>query len=284
MRMICPNCGAQYEVDADVIPEAGRDVQCSSCGHTWFQKHARHDEPVPESNPVEEVAAKAEAPAQEADDDETSQPASEPVAETADETTEQTAREFFEHSSEQPTPEPQKQVLDEGVSEILREEAARETAERTSESSGLETQTDLGLNQSADSIQEAATHLDEAPDEAVEAPATFENSRRDLLPDIEEINSTLAASSEAHEEDEKTAQEIQRRSGFRRGFSVAIVIFSIMALVYVFSPNIARAVPQTASALSSYVDWINELRTSVDGVLLKAVDKLTTLLAQLSGE
>ena len=37
MRLICPNCDAEYEVDASVIPEAGRDVQCSNCGHTWFQ-------------------------------------------------------------------------------------------------------------------------------------------------------------------------------------------------------------------------------------------------------
>lgn len=38
MRLICPNCGAQYEVDESVIPETGRDVQCSGCGQTWFQQ------------------------------------------------------------------------------------------------------------------------------------------------------------------------------------------------------------------------------------------------------
>ncbi|MEN8840042.1 MAG: zinc-ribbon domain-containing protein, partial [Octadecabacter sp.] len=38
MRMICPNCGAQYEVADDVIPASGRDVQCSNCGHTWFEQ------------------------------------------------------------------------------------------------------------------------------------------------------------------------------------------------------------------------------------------------------
>ena len=40
MRLTCPNCDAQYEVDEAVIPEDGRDVQCSSCGHTWFQASA----------------------------------------------------------------------------------------------------------------------------------------------------------------------------------------------------------------------------------------------------
>ena len=44
MRITCPNCGAQYEVDDTLIPEAGRDVQCSNCGKGWFQ--ARHPEPV----------------------------------------------------------------------------------------------------------------------------------------------------------------------------------------------------------------------------------------------
>ncbi|MGR3757670.1 MAG: zinc-ribbon domain-containing protein, partial [Tranquillimonas sp.] len=36
MRLVCPNCAAQYEVDPALIPEGGRDVQCSSCGETWF--------------------------------------------------------------------------------------------------------------------------------------------------------------------------------------------------------------------------------------------------------
>ncbi|MDC0135779.1 zinc-ribbon domain-containing protein, partial [Sulfitobacter sp.] len=31
MRLICPNCDAQYEVPDDVMPVAGRDVQCSNC-------------------------------------------------------------------------------------------------------------------------------------------------------------------------------------------------------------------------------------------------------------
>lgn len=37
MRLTCPNCGAQYEVDNSVIPDEGRDVQCSGCGQGWFQ-------------------------------------------------------------------------------------------------------------------------------------------------------------------------------------------------------------------------------------------------------
>ena len=39
MRLVCPNCDAEYEVDTSAIPLAGRDVQCSNCGHAWFQAH-----------------------------------------------------------------------------------------------------------------------------------------------------------------------------------------------------------------------------------------------------
>jgi predicted Zn finger-like uncharacterized protein len=40
MRLICPSCRAQYEVDDDAIPAEGRDVQCGACNTTWFQEHA----------------------------------------------------------------------------------------------------------------------------------------------------------------------------------------------------------------------------------------------------
>ena len=54
MRLICPNCDAQYEVPSEVIPEDGRDVQCSNCGDTWFQNHS--DQEGTASKKVEESA------------------------------------------------------------------------------------------------------------------------------------------------------------------------------------------------------------------------------------
>ena len=53
MRLTCPNCGAQYEVPDEVIPEEGRDVQCSNCEKTWFQPKYP-DQPAEET--VESVA------------------------------------------------------------------------------------------------------------------------------------------------------------------------------------------------------------------------------------
>lgn len=39
MRLICPNCGAQYEIDTALVPPEGRDVECSACAQVWFQPH-----------------------------------------------------------------------------------------------------------------------------------------------------------------------------------------------------------------------------------------------------
>lgn len=31
----CPSCTAQFRVPAHVVPQGGRDLRCSSCGHVW---------------------------------------------------------------------------------------------------------------------------------------------------------------------------------------------------------------------------------------------------------
>ena len=101
MRLICPNCGAQYEVDDSVIPEDGRDVQCSGCGHGWFQpgKSALAEAEAPETTAPEpdgwdagaweaepEAAPEAQPPAPEPMPEPAAapEPAPEPAAPVAD--------------------------------------------------------------------------------------------------------------------------------------------------------------------------------------------------------
>ena len=71
MRLVCPNCGAQYEVDDAVIPPNGRDVQCSNCAHSWFQPSKAmldaeaatpEPDPVPEDWDAEERESAADTP------------------------------------------------------------------------------------------------------------------------------------------------------------------------------------------------------------------------------
>ena len=86
MRLNCPNCGAQYEVPIDVIPAEGRDVQCSSCGITWFQAHPDHDaEPDLDLN-IPEAEDQWVAPA------ETAEPAAAESSESLQETLKEAVR------------------------------------------------------------------------------------------------------------------------------------------------------------------------------------------------
>lgn len=43
-RLICPGCAAEYRLPPDAIPPAGREVECSACGHMW---QARPPQPAP---------------------------------------------------------------------------------------------------------------------------------------------------------------------------------------------------------------------------------------------
>lgn len=267
MRLICPNCGAQYEVDPSVIPEIGRDVQCSNCGHTWFQRptESRTIRPAPaegENAPEKKAAPPAEAPPE-------PEPEAEPGPEAEpDETT-------------PPGPKTEPRPLDKEVAGILREEAEREAAARAAEAAaGLETQAELGLGEAAEDT-DTRERLARMRDTDQENAA----SRRNLLPDIEELNSTLTASPEAGEDEESLiAQEARRRSGFRLGFSLTVLLLAVLTLIYVYAPKIAEAMPQTTAFLDSYVNWVNGLRLALDGWLQRAVEKLTALISQMSGE
>ena len=41
MRLVCPNCKANYEVPRHAVTIGGREVKCASCGHSWFQTRTK---------------------------------------------------------------------------------------------------------------------------------------------------------------------------------------------------------------------------------------------------
>ncbi len=263
MRLICPNCGAQYEVADDVIPDGGRDVQCSNCGHTWFETPG-------ESEAAENAALTAEAPTPEPEPEPEVQP--EPTPEPEPE----------QQAAPEPEPEIQRQQLDPSVTDILREEAQLEQAARQADANTLETQPDLDL--SHDPIEEPVIDPEEdrrareardrlsrlrGEPEGVTADAAMTQRataapRRELLPDIEEINSTLRPDATSNPVSDETADITPPRSGFRRGFMVMVLAALLALAAYVFAPQISAAVPQAEPPLNSYVDWVNGLRLWLD--------------------
>lgn len=277
MRLVCPNCGAQYDVPLEVIPEAGRDVQCSNCGHTWFQRRvtqapaARPARPAPAPSPPR--ASIAEQPP-------------EPV-------------QNHDPNAAPNVGSPASRV-DPEMAEMFREE--RDFAARQRAAEVLETQPDLGLvppeedeqtRRARESRERMARLRGEEPAAApphaephpepqqsdarlhAAAAAAAAASRKDLLPDVEEINQTLRSSSEPRVIDREAADPAPARgSGFARGFLMMIVLAAIGLAVYLNVPQISRQVPAAAPYLEAYADAVDTGRLWLD-------EKVKALLMQL---
>jgi hypothetical protein len=114
---------------------------------------------------------------------------------------------------------------------------------------------------------------DEAPVENGTTPAEKPvTQRRDLLPDIDVINSTLRAGSEARGDagpDEAEAP-MARRGGFRTGFTFMLVVGVILLSVYVMAPRIAAIIPAAEPTLGAYVRAIDAGRLWLDGMIQMA--------------
>lgn len=255
MRLVCPNCDAEYEVDATVIPDTGRDVQCSNCGHAWFQLPA---------------AVEAEIAAEEALF--TPPPAAEPLEGIAP----PDAGELPAEAPEEPpladvVPPGPARSIDESVLAVLREEAEREIVARRAESPApIETQTELGLVQPQvaappDPVASRIARMKGvAPEPVVPArPA----ARREMLPEIEEINSTLRATSERRTGEAaavSATMERPRARGFRNGFLLMLVLAAAVLALYTMAPRLSQQIPGAAPALTAYVAAVDSARTGLD--------------------
>ena len=345
MRLVCPNCDAEYEVDDTAIPLAGRDVQCSNCGHGWFQAHpeveADDDDFVPpaamaEASVVEAVeavspAAKtAEAVAAQVMTDKavkaetvtaetvsgdsmsaegTAGDAAAPIkaepgvpelavahdavlagpgldqavpsAESAVAATLKAAAMGADGPVGRPSALPiPSRALDDSVMAVLREEAALEVAARKAEVAPvIETQTEMGLAPEATGLATAAikrlARLKGTPEP--EAPVV-PKSRREMLPAIEEINSTLRATNDRRSNDDAVvdtmAEDKPAKAGFGRGFMTLVLLAVILVALYLLAPLIGAKVPALAGAAKDYVALVDAGRVWLDTEIKSLVAKL----------
>lgn len=331
MRLTCPNCKAQYEVDDSVIPNGGRDVQCSNCGHSWFQagkaalaaEEPAQDvlpepaewegEPAGQADEPEagaDAAAPGAAATPEPQPDAESPPAAPPPPPVASGETgediegmlsamvsasreEATAEEAAEAPlAEATAAAAPRRAQDDTLLSILREEAARETQARRAEGSALETQPDLGLGGAAAGLVGAAAaqgakpaqnrvvenlSADEFEDDEFDDEIPEQTLHRRALPDIEEINSTLSATSDRGGEAaawDAPQTLARRRSGFRMGFMLIVLLGVIGLLVYSMAPRISEAVPALAPTIDAYVQKVDEGRVWLDQQMRDVIDAL----------
>lgn len=260
MRLICPNCDAEYEVDDSAIPDSGRDVQCSNCGHAWFQL----------SPEVEAALADEDALFGGLPEDEEDTPAPLPDA----------------------AAEARRKALDEDVLAVLREEAEREAAARRAETPPpIETQVEMEMPAppppAPPPVDEAArrvARLKGIDPDARPVPPPKPGSRRELLPDIEEINSTLKPAQRAEADDTPEAEAVaSRASGFRSGFLLVLLVAAIGVSTYMMAPRLSAQIPGAAPALDAYVAGVDAGRIWLDGILRRATEVVQGLSARSGG-
>lgn len=329
-------------MDAQVIPDAGRDVQCSNCGNTWFQRPASQDAELaaelgftlpdedlhaasaadvvdaprpPAHEPSEdwdEGPEAADAPQAPPESPHDAAPEPTPAPETASPTESppepQDAPDWAAPSAavsaavaaqDDSAAAPRRTQHDESILSILREEAEFETRARRGDSNPFETQTELGLEESESTSKSSALRARMArlrgqpdasdPPEPQPEPEVQGSSgkRRDLLPDIEEINSTLRSASEREDDGSVAQDEVLiargKRAGFRFGFGVILGLVVAVLVLYLLAPMLAQAVPALTPALDGFVNAINSLRAGLDGIFTAATSRLSLMLAQISG-
>ena len=252
MRLTCPNCGAQYEVPDEVIPEDGRDVQCSNCETTWFQpKHPDQTPPAKDAPGAEDTQPQQAAPEPEPEAVErapATQTQSEPKPKPAPEPEITQEPEI----AQEPETPPATGNIDPAVASILKEEAEREADLRAQEGGGLETQPDLAL--------EAPPKPD--PERAIKDLTATETAKdagqKDALPDVEAINSSLRSDDSLASDDEPAPRK--SGGGFMRGFALMLIVGVILLLVYGNAQQISEAVPQAEPILDPYVSLVDQAR------------------------
>lgn len=257
MRLVCPNCDAEYEVDASAIPDGGRDVQCSNCGHAWFQLPPEVEAEIAAEEALYDAPAAA-APAVAARGGQPQPHEPEPAA----------------------VEEPVRRSIDESVLSVLREEAEREVEARKTEVPTVEVQAELGLE--APAAGGAVARRLARLKGVTAADAAHPQARREMFPEIEEINSTLRASSERRSGDaaavaETMSQSRAKRGGFRSGFVLMLVLGVALLAVYVMAPKLAQQIPAASGALTAYVAAVDAARLAFDALLKSAIGFLRGL-------
>lgn len=292
MRLICPNCDAEYQVDDAAIPDAGRDVQCSNCGHAWFQLHADAETA---RDAEDELFGDAPAEIGLADVS-VAAPDAAQMASAVHELPGGSSDPEADQDEDAPPPRPvaARQTLAESVLSVLREEAERETAVRRDEEPAprpvdmpmVETQTEFGLDDAALSsgASAAARHLAKlkgAEPEMAPEVAQKTAARRDLLPDIEEINSTLRAANDRAQSEAEYVDALPnikpRRRGFRSGFVLMMILAVVLAMTYIMAPRIVAQMPEAAPTLRAYVAAVDAGRLWLDGLMKSASGSLREL-------
>ena len=306
MRLQCPNCDAEYEVDASAIPQEGRDVQCSNCGHGWYQGHPDYEpdyeldsalfEPPPpleqfppsqaafprhEIDPSAMQILREEAAREEAmrAADQKAQAAIDTLA-SPTENTIASAKPAHSPNSKpaaQQQPQPSDRGLDEDLEALRTQElpmpriTARVTRRRLARLRGESEDT---TPPQPDSDAPAPGYAETAPPKSYEwASYGPEDDGADAhqADDLNDLRAQLGAGANS------------AGSGRSAGMYTTLFVAILAIALYVMAPTLAARVPTLASPLAAYVEIINALRDGVQIALAGAIAYVTSFMQSLRG-
>lgn len=289
MRLVCPNCSSQYEVDISLFPEEGREVQCSNCEEIWYQYPVQDEPPLRlDENAVAEPAVQSSSarPSQRLKEDEQRELA----AAVQEEIAAREGRGMLEadDASAKRKPAPSEDLVpDDEILSQLREQIEKEGGDFEGEGPGLSQKRNL-----AKAAQSAGI--------AVEDRRDGNDRRWNLSMDDRDDNDTPSdRGRRARGRGKKKAKDTSQRKGglaealreleatqqrqglgFRHGFLTAVIITMIGGGVYMFQEDIARSYPPAEPYLAQYNDMVIEGRAQTERLFVEYQPVVNDLIGQ----
>ncbi len=220
MRLICPSCATEYEVDAAAIGDRGRMVRCANCDAEWFQAPAAGDIAAPPPPPP-------------------------PPPSSPERTVERTVSGVPEPEvtvSEDPEARPPPVYAN--PEPVIRKPRAREELRGASPP----------VRTSADNIERIYYDAEPAAAPRFEETDVLEETRVRRRKDG--TREDLAASLRELDDDEPP----RTGGAFLAGFSTIAVMAVVLIALYVKAPDLAKLAPDFEGPLAGYTEMVNKGR------------------------
>jgi|GEM_PF-5647202 len=269
MRLVCPKCDSQYEVDLSLFPEEGREVQCSNCEEVWIQYPVT--DPLDPPMRLDAMAATAPRPSDRLDEAERSS-LREAVAEEIDvQNRDYDRRGSFADDTA---------AVEEDDTDIIKSLRKQIKAEGGGK---------IDKNAPAKSQKRNLRDAAEAVGVDVDAVEDDESDRRKWNLSSHETARAGGKSGrrdglrEALERYEDEVGSMRPRRRVRKGFLAAVVLVILGAGVYMARDQISEAVPQAAPYLDQYAQAVDDARLKAEEIYVEYQPIIMGKITELTG-
>lgn len=272
MRLVCPSCASEYEVDGSLFPEEGREVQCSSCEEVWVQYPVKAEAPMRLGASAPARDAAPEPPSARLPDDEREELARAVRDEVSARDKGKSRDTAFVDRSDDDEDD------DEAILAALREQIAAEgpvqkTSDAKSQKRNLRVAAEavgIDVDEVEDDSKRRKWNLDKR-ETAGSASSRASSGRRD----------GLAEALQRYEEEVGPRRE--RRGGLKKGFIAALLLIGIGAGVHSFQAEIVEAYPPAAPYLEQFDGLVQQGRVQAEALYAEYSVVVMDTIAEMQG-